>query len=373
MRYFLSTAGGEGKRPVVFLNGDAGKITGDFNTDIRAKYAERMSKEFKTTMIYLARMGLDGSSGSHRDRHTRLELAATNAALEALKQRYGFEGFHIYGHSGGAWLLGGLLGLRSDIGCAAPADGPMGAITKRNVRDPAQQVIDPSEQVAFMARNTTTRILLLQDPQDHIVSINNVLPFVDKLRKAGGKVEEFYVNSGGDDLEEHHFTTGHAQIAMRDCLQGASHEQIAVDLADAVAKGLAKQLANEKAKAEKTSANPPVAPTPLTPANPSAAPAPSTAAVKSLPALAPNPAPMLDGINLGGSDYSNFSIASNDPRTCQFACRADAKCAAWTLVRPRAEGDQSRCWLKSRVPPQSQSGCCISGVERGEDRAAKKD
>jgi hypothetical protein len=45
MRYFLSTAGGEGSRAVVFLNGDAGKITGDFNTDVRARYAERMSKE----------------------------------------------------------------------------------------------------------------------------------------------------------------------------------------------------------------------------------------------------------------------------------------------------------------------------------------
>jgi hypothetical protein len=51
MRYFLSTAGGEGKRPVVFLNGDAGKITGEFNTDVRAKYAERMSKELKTTIV----------------------------------------------------------------------------------------------------------------------------------------------------------------------------------------------------------------------------------------------------------------------------------------------------------------------------------
>jgi hypothetical protein len=33
MRYFLSTAGGEGARPIVFLNGDIdlGKVTRDFN------------------------------------------------------------------------------------------------------------------------------------------------------------------------------------------------------------------------------------------------------------------------------------------------------------------------------------------------------
>jgi len=372
MRYFLSNAGGEGKRPVLFLNGDAGKITGDFNTDIRAKYAERMSKEFKTTMIYLGRMGMDGSSGSHRDRHTLLELAATDVALDALKKRHGFEGFHIYGHSGGAWLLGGLLGLRRDIGCAAPADGPM-AVVKRNVRDQAQQLIDPSESVAFMARNTSTRILLLQDPQDHIVSIKSVLPFVEKLRKAGGKVEEFYVNSGGNDLDEHHFTTGHSQIAMRDCLQGASHERIAVDLAEAVAKGLTKQLAAEKANAMKTSAEakPAAAPGPTTVTT--APMAPASASVPPLPALTPRPAPMLDGINLRGADYTSFSIEATAPSLCQQACRADAKCAAWTYVQAGLQGERARCWLKNRVPPQLQSSCCISGIERGEESAAKKD
>jgi hypothetical protein len=350
MRYFLSTAGGEGTRPIVFLNGDAGKITGDFNTDVRARYAERMSKEFETTMIYLGRMGLDGSSGSHRDRHTVLELQATNAALDALKKRYRFEGFHIYGHSGGAWLLGGLLGLRTDIGCAVPADGLLGAITKRNVRDPAQQLIDPSAAVGFIARNPSTRILILHDPEDRIASINNVLPFVEKLRKAGGRVEEFFVDSGGSgDEAEHHFTTGHSQLVMRDCLRGASHDEIAADLADLVAKDLAWHLANHKAKAE-------------------------TGAGRKPPAAAvPGAGLLLYGINLRGADYSNFSIALAEPSVCQNACRADSKCAAWTYVQPGAQGVQAHCWLKNHVPPQSQSTCCVSGVERPEQSAEKKD
>jgi hypothetical protein len=140
------------------------------------------------------------------------------------------------------------------------------------------------------------------------------------------------------------------------------HEQIATDLADLVAKALARQLAADKAKAEKASAD----------AKPQAAPAPNGAPA-GLPALAPTPAPILQGINLRGADYSNFSIALAEPGLCQNACRADTKCAAWTYVQPGAQGEQARCWLKNRVPPRSQGNCCVSGVERGEESAAKKD
>jgi PAN domain len=348
IRYFLSTAGGEGARPVVFLNGDAGKIMGDFNTDVRARYADRMSKEFKTTMIYLARMGLDGSSGWHRHRHTLLELQATNAALDAIKQRYGFAGFDLYGHSGGAMLVAGLLGLRTDITCAAPADGILdGSAKVNNVTDPALRIYYASEFIPAIARNSSARTMVLADPQDHIAPIATQLPFVEKLRKAGGKVELYFVDSGGDGQAEHHFTTGHAELIMRDCMRGASYTEIAADLADLVAKALARQVAADKAKAE------------------------TSARVKTQDAMAPSHGRLLDGINLSGADYFNFWIESADSRPCQNACRSDAKCAAWTYVQPGVQGDRARCWLKNRV--QFQSTCCISGVERAEDSAAKRD
>jgi hypothetical protein len=83
MRYYLSTAGGQGSRAVVFLQGDA-PSTRDVDTDDLVKNADRISKTNKTTGIYLARLGRDGSSGSLADRHTQLEVHATNAALDAI-------------------------------------------------------------------------------------------------------------------------------------------------------------------------------------------------------------------------------------------------------------------------------------------------
>jgi hypothetical protein len=349
MRYYLSVAGGTGSRPVLFLQGDLGfnvdPKTGawsvpasiqDTNTDDLVKYADRISKQQKTTGIYLARMGRDGSSGWHRQRHTELEVQATNAALQAIKQRFQFEGFNVYGHSGGGNLVGGLLTLRNDIDCAVPADGVLapGAVSK--APDPALQYFDSSAHVATIAQNRSARILVVTDPQDTVVKIGNQLPFVEKLRKAGGQVDQFMVEATDD---EHHLTTPHAELVMTDCLRGASHDEIVADLAKLDASLLAAKTTAE-----------------------------AKAGVK-LPD-APAVGILLNGINLPGADYSSFWVESEDPTQCQNACRSDAKCAAWTYVQPGLQGKQARCWLKSRVPQQFQNQCCTSGVAGG---TGKKD
>jgi hypothetical protein len=261
MRYYLSTRGGEGRYAAVFLNGDADwkrdpkthlfvldekQKTQVRDTNDWVRFAERISKDTNLPGIYLGRPGLDGSSGWHGERHNLLELNAVNEALDAIKQRFHYAGFHVYGRSGGGWLVGGLLELRTDLGCATVADGSLGDITKSNDKDPAMQYIDPAAAVATIGRNTSTRVMVVQDPEDHIVSIRNVLPFIDKLRKAGGKAEAFFVDSSDP---EHHYTTPHAALVMRDCIRGASHEEIAADLADFVAKDLAHALTVAKARA----------------------------------------------------------------------------------------------------------------------------
>jgi hypothetical protein len=353
MRYYLSIAGGAGSQPVVFLQGDLGfnvdPKTGawlvplglpDTNTDDLVKYADQISKQQKTTAIYLARMGRDGSSGSHKQRHTELEVQATNAAVQAIKQRYQFEGFNVYGHSGGGNLVGGLLTLRNDIGCAVPADGVLapGAVAK--APDPALQYFDSSAHVAIIAQNRAARILVVTDPKDTVVKIGNQLPFVEKLRKAGGQVDQFMVEAADD---EHHFTTPQAEVVMTDCLAAASHDAIVADLAKLDA-GLIEAKARGEAKA----------------------------GVRLPDAPAPAAGIMLSGINLYGADYSSFWVETPEPKLCQNACRSEAKCAAWTYVQPGVQGKQARCWLKTRVPQQFQNQCCTSGVEHVAGNAGKK-
>jgi hypothetical protein len=362
MRYYLSTAGGQGNRPVVFLNGDAawasaadrnkvpppGLDIKDTDTDNVVRYADGMSKEQKMTAIYLARLGLDGSSGEHHAvRHTKLELLATNAALEAIKRRHRFEGFHVYGQSGGSNLVAGLLELRSDIACAVPGSGQLARPNPHGIKpgnsDPAFQVYDAADAVATIAQHRAARILVLTDPRDKLARPDMQNLFVEKLRNAGGEVEQFFVEATD---EFHHGATIYAASAMRDCIRGASHDEIAADVAALVAKSLAAKVRDG-----------------------------TGAIVRTQDAPAPRVGALLNGIRYFGADYSNFWIGSAEPKLCQNACRSDAKCVAWTYVQPGVQGEQARCWLKDRMPPQqSQSApCCTSGVERAEDSSGKRD
>jgi hypothetical protein len=104
---------------------------------------------------------------------------------------------------------------------------------------------------------------------------------------------------------------------MRDCIRGASHGEIAADLADFVAKDLARALTVAKAKAAQAKAE-----------------AELNAAPKAIQP-APGAGKLLDRINLPGAHYFNFLTQSADP-----ACGFDANCAAWTYVRPGPQGPQ---------------------------------
>src|SRR5205807_7381166 len=115
-----------------------------------------------TTAIYLARIGVDGTSGNHTARKTLLELHLMNAALDALKQRHGFEAFHLVGQSGGSKLTGGLIAIRNDIVCAVPGSGPL-ASNKKPVQnpDPGRTFFDASQAIPQISQKRWMRIIVV--------------------------------------------------------------------------------------------------------------------------------------------------------------------------------------------------------------------
>jgi dienelactone hydrolase len=259
VRYYLSVAGGAGDRPVVMLQGDQiGRFdphtqsfeiapeakTDDTDTDNYVKYADAMSKRFKGPAIYLARVGLDGSSGFHGIRHTMLELNATNQALEAIKRKHHFAGFHLIGQSGGATLVGGVLGLRTDLACAVPGSGNL--IQLAAVKHPNSSPtswIDPAAMAPAIVKNSKARILVVTDPDDRVVPAERQTGFVERLRDAGGRVEQLFVQATD---EKHHGVTLYAVFAMDGCIHGASDAEIATKLASYVKSRVASAKPNVK-------------------------------------------------------------------------------------------------------------------------------
>ena len=257
IRYYMSTAGGSGSRPIVILSGDKlgpynfntrtfapGPDDKDVDTTNLMKRADAHSRAAGTTAIYLARIGIDGSSGFHGVRKTHLELHVLNAALDALKRRYRFEGFHLVGQSGGAGLVAALLALRNDIGCAVPGAGPMRWTNPHRPADPALHMAEATAMIPAIARNRAARLLLVTDPADHYVQIEQQLPFVRSLRQAGGRVDQLFVQAVDPT---HHFVTSYAMLAVAECVHGTPTADIAVKLTAFQQTLLARAAAQAKA------------------------------------------------------------------------------------------------------------------------------
>jgi hypothetical protein len=237
VRYYLSTAGGEGQRPVVFLQGDQSvklnlktwvwmetSEAKDIDTDDLMKTADRFSKMAKTTAIFVGRIGLGGTSGNHSSRHTLLELHLMNAALDAIKQRHGFEGFHLAGQSGGTKLVGGLIGLRRDVACAALGSGPLATPQSVKNPDPGRSFFDASQNVPLLAKDRLLRPFVITDKADKRVPVAQQTGFVDRMRAAGRKVPQFFVEATDD---EHHGVQLYTELVAGGCVLGKSDEEIA--------------------------------------------------------------------------------------------------------------------------------------------------
>lgn len=246
LRYFLSTAGGQGKEALVYLSGDAPTTVhiGDKGLSLSMeegytppsfdqlqRFADQMSQSARGPALFLSRMGLDGSSGWHAHRRTLFEVKVTNAALEAIKVRHGFEKYHLAGQSGGGHLVGALLSQRTDIGCAVPGAGVL-VFDDRPIpadRMPASMArfFDPSGQALAVSRLKNTRILVVTDPADRRVPIEKQIGFVRRVNALGGKARQFFVRALDD--EQHQLRT-YSLSAAYACIQGLSDEEIEVGL-----------------------------------------------------------------------------------------------------------------------------------------------
>jgi hypothetical protein len=64
-----------------------------------------------------------------------------------------------------------------------------------------------------------------------------------------------------------------------------------------------------------------------------------------------------------GADYRDYEVKDADASKCALDCAGDAKCKAYTFVKP-ADGKPGRCRLKTRAAAKVASDCCVSGVKK---------
>jgi pimeloyl-ACP methyl ester carboxylesterase len=198
VRFWLSTAGGNKDEALVAFHGDiGGMIDGKLQLEEQArsisdeslqKAADYGSRLYRGPYFFIARPGAFGSSGNHvKDRRTLLEIRVAMAALDALKQHYGFKRFHLVGHSGGGHTVAGLVQLRSDIGCAVLASAPISLRSQMHDRFGRPLVgklslYDPIDHVSAMKPRPDLHLFVVSDRNDKVVSYRSQLEFVERVK-----------------------------------------------------------------------------------------------------------------------------------------------------------------------------------------------
>ncbi len=199
--------------PVIFLRGDAIElrdgvlVANDFYRatsprDVQA-LCEQFAALFGRPYLHLARPGILGSSGCHRDRRRPREVALVDAALTRLKERFGWTALNLVGQSGGGHLVAALMARRGDIDCAVIASGNT-AVAQRNRENGwtaditgHSDFLDPIDHVADVARHPPRSVIALTDPQDARVSASVQSAYVAALRGAGVAVDHRFLPAAG--------------------------------------------------------------------------------------------------------------------------------------------------------------------------------
>lgn len=250
VRYFPSANAQGAATAVFFIHGDVMSLE-DHPGQNRENYektasrkaqvaqAERTAREIGLPVIRIGRPGVYGSTGmSHvKERRLPAEAHLVNAAISAIKARYGYERIQLAGLSGGGGLVGAALTLgRTDVDCAVAGSGALSIKsrsralgTKEAQRgldqtgQPLSAVYDPVDHIGGVKPDRRRRVFVVGDPLDRSVSFDSQKEFQEKLVAAG--IPATLLTAQAKD-KMHHRIAPEAQRVAGWCKAGWTDEKI---------------------------------------------------------------------------------------------------------------------------------------------------
>jgi len=256
LRFGASGMGGPARTALVYIPGDPGGVSYRF-AGVRP-YVERASEHYELSpqtrdtgadvlsgamggmpVILMARPGMHGSSGNHaRDRHTVAEVELMDSALTALRERYGFGDFALFGFSSGGPVVANLLARRSDIRCAVIGSAPLDLALFYQRQDGMTPDYFAMRNGEFADPMRTVRsiwspapIFVIGDRRDRSVPASAWDSWVAAARKAGLHVHSAEIAGLerpelGGTVEMHHQTSSRGMEVAQACATGAPEERV---------------------------------------------------------------------------------------------------------------------------------------------------
>lgn len=249
IRYFPSGRAKRAATALLFLHGDV--YSGSDVSQQRMNYqkaasngsqvalSERASGMIGLPVIRIGRPGAYGSTGmSHvKERRMPIEAHLINAAIDAIKTRFGYRRLLLAGQSGGGGLAGAALTLgRTDLDCVVIASGAVSVKTRARLLDPQRwqkgfdqtgqllaEVYDPIDHIDGVKKDHNRRIFILADPRDKKVGFASQKEFHEKL-VAAGIPATLLIAEAADGM--HHELVMQAQQVAGWCKTGFSDAEI---------------------------------------------------------------------------------------------------------------------------------------------------
>ena len=247
LRFGASGMQGPARTALVYVPGDPGGVSYRFAGG--RPYVERASEHYELSpetrdygaealsgamggmpVVLMARPGMHGSSGNHaRDRHTVAEVELMDSALTALRERYGFQDFALFGFSSGGPVVANLLARRSDIRCAVIGSAPLDLALFYQRQDGMTpdyfamrngEFADPMRTVRSI--RSAAPIFVIGDRRDRSVPASAWDSWVAAARKAGLHVHSAEIAGLerpelGGTVEMHHQTSSRGMEVAQAC------------------------------------------------------------------------------------------------------------------------------------------------------------
>ncbi len=234
--YIASSTEASGATAVIFFEGDfPDDTTAKDDADTVANYQRRsreLAERFAVPVLVVARPGIMGSSGSHIKGGQKQEALAMNAAVDALRQRFGLSRLVLAGQSGGARVAAQLLVLgRTDVACAVLGSGAYdlptlvggGSVRTNIFGDAPRRYLVPMQSADEIVRSSGRRVFVIGDPRDTRTPFVQQNAWGEKLQSLGHHAVVMKASGSGP---EHHGMNAVALQVAGMCAAGKSDAEI---------------------------------------------------------------------------------------------------------------------------------------------------
>ena len=185
--------------------------------------------------VYVARPGLQGSSGDHSARNNPKETYVMSAAAAAIKKRLALARIAVAGQSRGSTLAASMLALgETEVTCAVLGSGALELVDLEYARAQTENspvtraalgkaLFDPAAHIGAIAPNPGRRVFVMGDPADTRTPFAQQFQFVQALKAAGHHAVAVEVDARSDD---HHGVSKWTLPAAGACLNNLTDDLI---------------------------------------------------------------------------------------------------------------------------------------------------